>query len=139
MITQEQVIEQANANPANRAALDRALSLGIDCYRLTGQTGFFARMRYQRKLREHGSAAASFIERLVDAEGNALNDEDQRAVYDWFLEAISLLTHREQAREIVMDENVPFAARLVNAKLAGMRYENDDPDQPGRGVFVRAE
>ncbi|MEH2709858.1 hypothetical protein ABIF21_004153 [Bradyrhizobium elkanii] len=139
MITPEQIMELANANPETRAALDRALDLAIESYHMARPSGFFARRRFQRKVREHASVAASFIERLVDGDGKALNAEDKQAVYDWFRNVIHLLTKREHARDIVMDENMPFAARLVHAKLAGMRYQNDDPERPGQGVFVRAE
>ncbi|WP_407167785.1 hypothetical protein [Bradyrhizobium sp. ORS 111] len=139
MITPEHIIEQANASPTNRTSLDHALDLSIECYHMAHPTGFFARMRFRRKARETDSAVADFVERLVDDNGNTLNAEDRRTVYDWFREVIYLLTRREHARDIVTDENMPLAARLAYAKLAGMRYQNDRPERPGQGGFVRVE
>ena len=80
MITQQHVIEQATADPAKRAALYRAIGIAVNYWRElnSGRNGFFANMRRQRRLTEVGSAAASFVNKLRDADGNALSEEDQR-------------------------------------------------------------
>jgi hypothetical protein len=120
MITQQQVIEQATADPTKRTALYRAIGLGLNYGRevKSGRNGFFANLRRQRRLTEIASSAASFVNKLRDADGNALGEEDQRAVYGWLQEAVISLVQQFDTRSFE-DDNDHFLVRLLYANGTG--------------------